>query len=150
MTKVNNNIIEIGSLSEYIECLNDNNLKKFISRGENCKFKSITASAFRYSKALNFSEQIYQFYNIIGNNITDMQKDNFIAFSQHHGIPTNLVDFSESPLVSLFFACYGNKKNNKEGFVYFIDKKKLININENLINYNILQMLLDQDPSVLT
>lgn len=56
------------------------------------------------------------------------------------------MDFSTSPLVSLFFSCYGNKNGNKEGYVYFIDKMKLININEDLIKYNILQMLLDQDP----
>ena len=75
-----------------------------------------------------------------------MQKDNFVAFSQHHGIPTNLLDFSTSPLVSLFFSCYGNESDNREGYVYFINKMKLININEDLIECNILQMLLDQDP----
>lgn len=141
----NKNVIEIRSLSEYIKYITDNNLKNFISRGENCKFENIVASAFRYSKPLNFYEPINNFYNIIGNNITNMQKNNFVAFSQHHGIPTNLVDFSTSPLVSLFFSCYGNKSDYKEGYVYFIDKRKLININEDLIKYNILQMLLDQD-----
>lgn len=141
----NKNVIEIRSLSEYIKYITDNNLKNFISRGESCKFENIVASAFRYSKPLNFYEPINNFYNIIGNNITNMQKNNFVAFSQHHGIPTNLVDFSTSPLVSLFFSCYGNKSDHKEGYVYFIDKRKLININEDLIKYNILQMLLDQD-----
>lgn len=144
----NKKVIEIKSLSEYIKYITDNNLKNFISRGENRKFENIVASAFRYSKTLNFYESIDNFYNIIGNDITNMQKNNFVAFSQHHGIPTNLVDFSTSPLVSLFFSCYGNKHDNKEGYVYFIDKMKLININEDLIKYNILQMLLDQDPKI--
>ena len=142
----NKKVIEIKSLSEYIKYITDNNLKNFISRGENSKFENIIASAFRYSKPLNFYESIDEFYNIIGNDITNMQKDNFVAFSQHHGIPTNLVDFSTSPLVSLFFSCYGNKNDNKEGYVYFINKMKLINVNEDLIKCNILQMLLDQDP----
>lgn len=138
--------IEIGSLTEYIKYITDNNLKNFISRGENREFRNIIASAFRYSKTLNFKKLIDEFYNVIGNDITNMQKDNFVAFSQHHGIPTNLVDFSTSPLVSLFFSCYGNKNGNKEGYVYFVNNKKLININEELIKCNILQILLDQDP----
>lgn len=146
----NKKVIEIGSLSEYIKYITDNNLKNFISRGENRKFENITASAFRYSKPLNFYEQIDEFYNIIGNDITDMQKDNFVAFSQHHGIPTNLVDFSTSPLVSLFFSCYGNKNGNEEGFVYFVNNMKLISINEELIKSNILQMLLDQNPNTIS
>ncbi len=142
----NKKVIEIRSLSEYIKYVTDNNLKNFISRGENRKFENIIASAFRNSKNLNFNDSINEFYNIIGNAITNMQKDNFVAFSQHHGIPTNLVDFSTSPLVSLFFSCYGNENDNREGYVYFINKKKLININEDLIECNILQMLLDQNP----
>ena len=146
---INKKVIEIGSLSEYIKYVTDNNLKNFISRGENRKFENITASAFRYSKPLIFYEQIDEFYNIIGNDITDMQKDNFVAFSQHHGIPTNLVDFSRSPLVSLFFACYGANQGNNSGYVYFVDSSRLINIDETLINKNILQMLLDFDSSVL-
>ena len=142
----NKKVIEIKSLSEYIKYIIDNDLKNFISRGENRKFENIIASAFRNSNALNFNDLIDEFYNIIGNNITNMQKDNFVAFSQHHGIPTNLLDFSTSPLVSLFFSCYGNESDNREGYVYFINKMKLININEDLIECNILQMLLDQDP----
>lgn len=142
----NKKVIEIKSLSKYIKYITDNDLKNFISWGEKRKFENIIASAFRNSKALNFNDLIDEFYNIIGNDITNMQKDNFVAFSQHHGIPTNLLDFSTSPLVSLFFSCYGNESDNREGYVYFINKMKLININEDLIECNILQMLLDQDP----
>lgn len=70
----NKKFIEIRSLSEYIKYITDNNLKNFISRGENRKFENIVASAFRYSKPLNFYESIDNFYNIIGNDITNMQK----------------------------------------------------------------------------
>lgn len=122
---------EVNTLNEYITCIEKNRLNGFISRGENKQHDCITASAFRYQVPVDFQDMIMDFYNTIGNNITNMQRDNFIAFSQHHGIPTNLIDFSTSPLVSLFFACYEPNGNYEDsGYVYFIDNKKLIDINE--------------------
>ena len=143
-------IYEINSLSDYIKNISKYNLKDYISRGENYKYEKLAASAFRYSYPLKFHQQINEFYHIIGNNITDMQRDNFIAFSQHHGIPTNLLDFSKLPLVSLFFACYDNKETNGSGYVYFIDNTRLINISEKVVKNNILQMLLDLSPNSIS
>lgn len=143
-------IKEINSLSDYIENISKYNLKNYISRGENYKYEKLVASAFRYSYPVKFYQQINEFYNIIGNNITNMQRDNFVAFSQHHGIPTNLIDFSRSPLVSLFFACYDNKGTNENGYVYFIDNTRLIKVNERVVNNNILQMLLELKSSSIT
>lgn len=143
---------EISNLNEYIACITKHNLEGFISRGENNKFDSITASAFRNQLPIKFQDMISEFYNIIGNTITNMQQDNFIAFSQHHGIPTNLIDFSTSPLVSLFFACYDVDKIYDSGYVYFIDNNKLINVND-IIQHsdyksNLFQQLLQFDSTI--
>ena len=124
-------IFEVNSLSEYINFVSKNNLNNFISRGENKNFDGIIASAFRYQTPIKFQNMILQFYNTIGNDVTNMQRENFVAFSQHHGIPTNLIDFSLSPLVSLFFACYNSDGGSDEsGYVYFISKDRLINISD--------------------
>lgn len=147
--------VEINTLSEYINCVANNGLDTYISRGENQRFDYVAASAFRYDTPIQFTNMIEQFYSIIGNNLTNMQKEHFVAFSQHHGIPTNLVDFSTSPLVSLFFSCYETAKSNSDsGYVYFINNNRLIDIN-NMMNYtnyknNILSDLLNLEPSILS
>lgn len=152
MKKVKN-YFEISNLNEYINCVTQNELGKYISRGENAKFKNITSSAFRYPSPIRFQDMTDNFYNEIGNTITDMQKENFTAFAQHHGMPTNLVDFSKSPLVSLFFACYETDKIiNDSGYVHFINNKRLIDITEMLKYSNhkssIFQNLIYLDSSV--
>ena len=78
----------------------------------------------------------------IGNSLTEMQRKHFLAFSQHYGLPTNLLDFTFSPLISLYFSCGGEPGDN--GYVYFIKKDRLIDISENLelINSVILSRFL--------
>jgi hypothetical protein len=154
-TKNNPKPIKIESVEDYLKNIKKKKLDGFISRGENRCFKTkkINASAFRYDPPIDFPNIIKQFYDEIGNNLTSMQKDNFIAFSQHHGIPTNLIDFSRSPLVSLFFACYDERKNDEDGYVYFISPSRLININdiigENIYYKNLLNDILSFDEYTL-
>ena len=125
---------KIHNLSEYFSLIEKLELQECISRGESGKFSRILASAFRpfeqcgkyYTKA-----QQQEFYHYIGNHLTEMQKKHFAAYAQHCGIPTNLIDFTTSPLVSLFFASYDEGKMvDSSGYVYFMKKKRLLPIDE--------------------
>lgn len=57
------------------------------------------------------------------------ERHNFLAFAQHHGIPTNLIDFTKSPLVALYFSCqpYNNDQDKtydeNRGFIYILQNK---------------------------
>ncbi len=39
-----------------------------------------------------------------------MQRKHFLAFSQHYGLPTNLLDFTSSPLISSIFPVAVNRE----------------------------------------
>lgn len=104
----------INSVSQYLKILEENNISDYIYRGQNEPYFSIQASGFRPYKGGWDSDKIYDlehlhlaFLNRMISSITEDEKKHFLAFCQHHGIPTNLVDVSYSPLVALFFACEG-------------------------------------------
>ena len=136
-------IIEIDSLSKYIRYINKlENVSYY--RGEGVFSPSRQASAlrpyeFRWNSAepYPFMKMFDEFYKEAAHKLNE-DKIDFIAFAQHHGVPTNLLDVPTSPLTALYFACLG--KQDVDGAVYIgsdesIDVTNLIHIfpNENLI-----------------
>ena len=57
----------------------------------------------------NIDEISKNYYDKIVSKLTEEEKKYFLAFCQHYGIPTNLIDFSYSPLIALFFSCQGKQ-----------------------------------------
>jgi len=98
---------------------------KFVFRGlPNATFSLVT-SLQRMSKGdMNHARTIEEHiirnfqryahsYNIeLGNNVL-----NWISLAQHHGAPTRLLDWSQSPMVALYFACIYAKEDAKDGVI---------------------------------
>lgn len=107
--------------------------KQILFRGESKDYKKsdykFVSSAFRddrlpidgYETARNilFSENAEGFKHEIYHDINDVTRKQFLAYAQHHGIKTNLIDVSTNPLVTLYFAVESN--TNDRGYVYLLD-----------------------------
>lgn len=105
---------KIQSVAEYLSLIEQKELTNYIFRGQNEPYWGIQASGFRPYMGSWSTDRFYDldqitkdFYNKVNRHLTEEEKRHFLAYSQHHGLPTNLVDFSYSPLIALFFACYG-------------------------------------------
>lgn len=105
---------KIDTVSKYLKILERNGYDEYIYRGQNEPYSGIDAKVFRPYRGSFKGDKFYdmrrmskEFYNEVINRISSDEKEHFIAYCQHHGIPTNLLDFSYSPLVALFFACHG-------------------------------------------
>jgi len=135
----------INNISDYLKLINLESLNNFIFRGQNQPYNGIEASGLRSNPrnrggAYDIEKMKQQYYNKVIRKISDEEKKHFLAFCQHHSLPTNLVDFTTSPLIALFFACYGQptfftNRIDLEAEVYLINKDKLIDITSYLVEF---------------
>ena len=157
--------VTISSLAEYIDVVKNFNLNGSYLRGEHKRFPRITSSLLRdYTPSHNergvidkYSQLLREYYNEIGSELDDLQFNNFLAFSQHHGLKTNLLDFTTAPLVALFFACDNVLNDDGSGYVYIINRHNAVDASsflekhslDNYIFNNFLKLIEQEDMSAI-
>lgn len=154
----------VDDLASYIKLFSTGNLKNYYFRGEPTNYRETISSALRgkglhsYLKMERDFDEEYPFFHMkkefkreVWYKLSGDERMHFSAFSQHHGIPTNLIDITTSPLVALYFACqkFDSPENDSEnldekrGFVYLIENSfvDITNILSKFEDDNILELL---------
>ncbi|MDA2650187.1 FRG domain-containing protein [Bacillus cereus] len=154
----------IEDLASYIKLFSTGKYKNYYFRGEPTNYRETISSALRgkglhsYLKMEGDFDKEYPFFHMkkefkreVWYKLSGDERMHFSAFSQHHGIPTNLIDITTSPLVALYFACqkFDSPENDSEnldekrGFVYLIENSfvDITNILSKFEDDNILELL---------
>lgn len=113
---------EISSLIDFMTILKkiSSSSESFFFRGESEKYKTpLLASGYRKNKfSCVLKDMRKEYFREVGYSLDSDSRENFIAYCQHHGLPTELIDLTENPLVALYFACESNR--DSDGIVYVI------------------------------
>lgn len=147
--------IVVKSLAEYIDLFSKSDFENYIFRGEPTNYHDIISSALRNTE-YPFIKMKNEFRREIFHRLAPDERNNFLAFAQHHGIPTNLIDFTRSPMVALFFACQpfhstDERFEQERGFVYLL-KDELIDITDLLSrneDRNFLDLFIRNENNVI-
>ena len=141
-----NYVGEIDSLQKFLEKLEElrnSNHEKLVTkgeyyfRGENSLYQNIISGGLR-NQTLNLPCMISEYQREVEHSISEKEYSMILAHAQHHGLPTNLIDITENPLVSLYFACQPSE--HQYGAVHLFRKTDFISITNN--NFIIVVYLL--------
>ena len=137
------NIIIVNSLSEFVEFIHRLDWG-YLSRGQENSEWPLLPSALRtehdtriYGKE-DMNSMVNEFRKTLAyyDKSYDHSKNQLevMAYAQHFAIPTNLIDFTESHLISLLFALE-NYKSQTCSVVYFVDASRFnqVRCNKNFI-----------------
>lgn len=161
--------IVINSLQDFISILEEEKFSgNFYFRGEPMDYSSMVlkegmapidtrnmASGYRWAlqNEKTFDDILWlrkDYYREVGHSLTSKETENFIAYAQHHGLPTELLDITLNPAVALYFACEQNQ--DKDGYVYLFNNNGYVQEGNNIekfyrnLYYDLTESLISIHP----
>lgn len=135
--------------------------EEYFYRGQNKRYcdgnsEGILANVFR-SDITNpelDGRAVKEFYQYTGLHLNSDERKNYLAYCQHHGLKTNLVDVTRDPLAALYFAIMDDQSNNGDDAVLYVFKKSnMLDITDLIIDFPFGLDLMDRigsgDESVI-
>ena len=134
--------IVISKLSEFMEYVENLPREFILSRGQSNVKYDLLPGALRLDENNNLKytrQSIAYFLNefkVNSHNYIDIPWDinndyEWMVYAQHYGIPTRLLDFTNSHIISLMFAVEKAFEEEIDGVVWFLNPMKLNNTNCN-------------------
>ena len=155
---------EINSFEEYIDLLKDISNPQLRSgtlyfRGQTKRYNSkdtegIMASAYRDENSVPFEKNVKEYYRYTAPSLSSLELENYIAFCQHHGLRTPLIDITTNPLVALYFAVKDKEDADDSSVIYIFKESQTIDITPEVTRdkyglYNIWDILCGSNPKAL-
>lgn len=107
-------------IAKYLEAISDKPLKDVLYRGHGDESWSLVPSAFRGELAwgIDNDEKLKKWTKAAARLASPLPRSQieWLVLAQHYGIPTPLLDWTENPLIALFFAA--NDAVDKTGCVW--------------------------------
>lgn len=134
---------KIESISDLIQILKEKYsayTEDIWYRGHANSIWTLAPSYLRLDKATSESSLLTRFRQSASMLLSANPKDDFdwLFLMQHYGVPTRLLDWSESPLVSLYFAVTDENNIDEDGALWILkptELNKIANISTDEINY---------------
>ena len=141
---------KIHSLSQYVEYVENLSKEYSVSRGHSKKSYVLLPGALRYDKEgkrkyskrnISYFMQTFKVnsHNYLSNPLDIRNDIEWMAMAQHYGLPTRLLDFTDSHIISLLFAvenAFDEDDSEKEdAVVWFLNPIQLNYINTRNANY---------------
>lgn len=126
MVKKSDEKVIIKTLTEYIAYIEENSSNELqLFRGQSQDFSLLPKIArLEFSDSIEIVEQkMFREFQMFSVPYTDKVPDNdwdWISVAQHHGLPTRLLDWTENPLIALWFAVNKPQENNHEYGVVWV------------------------------
>lgn len=99
-------------------------------RGQLTKYQTMNPTIARDKSKLLNENRIFEEYK--ENNKTDFQN---LAYQQHNGKPTRILDMTTDPLVALFFAVNNNEREDSSVFVFIRESVSADSLEAKLMSF---------------